>query len=468
MKNLVEMKDVSFTYASSGEKALDHVSVHISEGECVLVTGASGCGKTTLGRVMNGLIPGFCKGELTGEVSLFGMNGEEISIEALVPHVGSVFQNPKTQFFNVNTTAEIAFPCENTGMEQAEIGKAVSRCSEEFGLAGLLDRSVFQISGGEKQRVACGAANVLNPELLVLDEPASNLDQKSVEELHDLILRMKQRGTSAVITEHRIAWLRDLADRVLFMEDGKIKQEYSGEEFRALSGDELQRMGLRQGDLGTIRDSLKKKEMKGTAGICTEKLEAGYRKHAVIAVPDLVIEQGKITGIMGNNGVGKSTFLRTLCGLLKPVSGSIRIDGKKMSCKELIRRSFLVMQDVNYQLFSDSVEEELLLGNEKKNPEEVLNTLDLLQLRDRHPMSLSGGQKQRTAIGCALMSDKDLIILDEPSSGQDERHMRETGEALKLLKEKGKTVIVVTHDEELADLYCDRIIRFEDRQKYGI
>ena len=467
---MIEVKNCSFSYQGTSTAALENVDLMIRPGECVVLCGKSGCGKTTLTRLLNGLISSFFDGEVNGQCSTFGLYSGEAVIEDYVPLVGSVFQNPKTQYFNIDTTAELAFPCENMGMESAYIQTKVRQCAKDYGLENLLDRSIFKLSGGEKQRIAFGAACMLSPKLLVLDEPTSNLDYQAIRELHDMIAKKKAEGTTIVIAEHRLAWISDLADRFCFFEKGILVKEWNCEEFKKLSTQELQKMGLRPLDIEQYHISAMKKRnnlpVNETPVISANKLSVGYgKKSPVYVIDSFQISKGEIVGLMGHNGVGKSTFAKTLCGLLKPISGDIYPAREK----ERLKHSFMVMQDVNYQLFSDSVREEILLGAGKPELcEQVLDALDLTELAERHPMSLSGGQKQRVAIASAILSGKDFIVLDEPTSGLDYYHMTHVAKLLELLKQNGVAVLVITHDEELAAGWCDRIVYLEKEKNNGI
>lgn len=425
---MIEAENASFTYQNAPSPALQDVTLTVQPGECVVLCGRSGCGKTTFTHLLNGLSPEFYPGTLTGRCTAAGLAAGEAAIEAYVPQVGSVFQNPKTQYFNVDTTAELAFPCENAGMEPQVIRRRVDEVVEQFQLGPLMDRSVFKLSGGEKQRVAFAAACMLGPRLLVLDEPTSNLDAAAIAQLHDMIAVMKRQGVTVVLAEHRLAWITDLADRYFFFAAGRLAAQWSTAEFAALPADTLAGYGLR-------------------------------------TLPDMSFAAGEIVGLMGRNGIGKSTMARTLCGLLEPVSGKICRNGRPANARERLRSSFLVMQDVNYQLFSDSVREEVLLG--AAHPERcdaVLQALGLDGLADRHPMSLSGGQKQRVVVAAAMLSDKPLILLDEPTSGLDLGSMQQVGQLLQEWRAQGKTLLVITHDEELAANWCDRVIRWDDTE----
>ena len=468
--NLIESRNIAFTYQNSSAPALQDVTLEIQPGECVLLCGRSGCGKTTFSRLLNGLAPAFYPGELTGSCTVEGLLAGAAAMEQYVPLVGSVFQNPKTQYFNVDTTAELAFPCENSGMEPAAIRQRVQQVVQQFHLEPLMDRSVFQLSGGEKQRVAFAAACMLGPKLLVLDEPTSNLDARAITQLHDMIAAMKKAGVTIVLAEHRLAWVQDVADRYFFFEAGRLSAMWTAAKFAALPETVLQHSGLRARNLAPFREKLQTKTAlpcTGTPVLELRGVTLGYRKkQPVYTLPDLHFAAGEIVGLMGHNGIGKSTLAKTLCGLMEPLAGQILWDGRAANARQRLHKSFLVMQDVNYQLFSDSVREEILLG--AAHPEQadaVMQALGLEALADRHPMSLSGGQKQRVVVAAAMLSDKQLILLDEPTSGLDKGNMEQVGKLLQQLKAQGKTLVVITHDEELAADWCDRIVALQDQEK---
>nr|WP_274619185.1 energy-coupling factor ABC transporter ATP-binding protein [Bifidobacterium amazonense] len=489
------------------EPALSHVDLTVRPGETVMLCGQSGCGKTTVTRLLNGLIPNFFHGPLTGTQVVCGLapggsdSAASIPIESYVPLVGSVFQNPKTQYFNADTTSELAFPCENVGMEPDAISTRVDDVAQRFNINHLLDRSVFKLSGGEKQRLAVAAATMLGPRVVVMDEPTSNLDASAMRDLHDMVAALKRDGVTVVIAEHRLAWCADLVDRYVRFADGAIVGTYTADEFSVLPAERLESWGLRALDLTPYRKALRQKMRSGSERtaeatrteidapiIATQGLAVGYRRAFRRDIGDLTLSGGEIVGLMGHNGAGKSTLVRTLCGLQQPLAGRMLLHGKPARPAALTRAGFLVMQDVNYQLFADSAREELLLGlgdaddairrsvdvpdaagapqlhptTLGEQADRVLDELDLLPFAERHPMSLSGGQKQRLAIASAIMCGKELIVLDEPTSGLDRAHMMQVGALLRRLADRGKAVLVVTHDEELAALWCDRIIDLDE------
>ena len=461
---MINVTNVSYQYNVKDSKALDNVSFTIQQGECIVLCGKSGCGKTTLTRVLNGLIPHFEHGQLHGHCSIENIDSSNSKIEDYVLKVGSVFQNPKTQYFNTNTKAELAFPCENIGMDPDDILKKIEECAKFFNISYLIDKNIFHLSGGEKQKVAFGASMMLDHKILVLDEVTSNLDSKTIIEIIKLIHYIKQQNVTIILAEHRLAWTVDFCDKYFYMVDGHIEHIYTKEEFIQLNDSQLQTMGLRSIDLQPYKDIIQQKENIPCTNpyLSIYDLDIGYSKDKIVRHIDAFqIQKGEILGLMGNNGIGKSTLIKTLCGLMRPINGEILIDHHSIKPKKLISFSYLVMQDVNYQLFSDSVEEEILLNCTNENYESILESLNLTELKDRHPMSLSGGQKQRVVIASALCSNKDIIYLDEPTSGLDRYHMEKVGQLLNDLKKMNKAVVVITHDEELAASVCDRIVRFE-------
>ena len=242
---MIELKNICFQYANTEESSLENVSLQIPDGQCVLLCGESGCGKTTITRLLNGLIPHYYEGELKGDVLVKGLNVKQEELYDTARIVGSVFQNPRSQFFCVDTTSEIAFGCENMGLPEQEIRERMRQTVRELNMELLLDRDIFELSGGEKQKVACASVSALHPEVFVLDEPTSNLDVKAIEDLKKTLMLWKSEGKTIVIAEHRLYWLTELCDRVIYMKAGKIALDISMDEFKNYSEKTLSNMGLR-------------------------------------------------------------------------------------------------------------------------------------------------------------------------------------------------------------------------------
>ena len=463
---MITFQDVSFRYKDSEQaQSLKHVSFHIALGEVVLLCGRSGCGKTTITRLINGLIPHFYEGNVMGGVTVAEQDVLAQPITKTAQSVGSVFQNPRSQFFNVDSTSEIVFGCENMGWSFEMIDARLQEVVGVFALTPLLDRNLFHLSGGEKQKIACASVSMADPPVMVLDEPASNLDPGAIRLLAMVIAEWKRQGKTIVIAEHRLTYLRKAADRVIYMEEGRIVQDLPAEQFWQTPDVDICARGLRTTKMIEFHE--------GRAACIDERerfhiqdLRFSRKEGMTLQIPELSLPCGAIIGILGENGSGKTTLARCLCGLEKSCMGKFVLAGKSLSRRERLRRSFLVMQDVNHQLFTESVEEEVLISmsgceDEKEAAaERILASMDLLPFRELHPLALSGGQKQRVAVASALASQKDLLIFDEPTSGLDRQHMLEVAENLRRLSALGKTIFLITHDPELVQECCEYLFFF--------
>ncbi|MCR5208919.1 MAG: ABC transporter ATP-binding protein [Lachnospiraceae bacterium] len=463
---MICFKNVSFKY--TGEKeSLHDIDLTVKDGEVLLVCGASGCGKTTLIRCINGLIPHFYGGELKGNVTVNGEDVNKTSLRKISRKVGTVFQNPRSQFFNVDTTSELAFGCENFGISPEEIEKRIDHVVDHHDLASLMDRNIFKLSGGEKQKIACASIAVEPVDVIVLDEPSANLDHKGICELQKMIGAWKKEGKTIIIAEHRISYLLPYITRAVLMKKGRIEREYQAEKFRSIPEDRFHFMGMRaEGMTDPLEVNVDHDEKNSFNGdLILKNMRFAYRhEKPVFDIPELKIPVGEIVAITGTNGAGKSTFLRCMCGMERKCKAVLKAGNAEWNNKARRQKIYMVMQDVNHQLFTDSVLEEVMISQEKEDKEEaleILKKLDLSEFADRHPLSLSGGQKQRVAIASALAANRSIILFDEPTSGLDYAHMMQVSNILKLLKEAGKTVIIVTHDVELIKTACTYIIRFD-------
>ncbi len=458
---MIAFQRVSFSYAQEETAGgIKELTVKIPDGQVVLLTGPSGCGKSTLLRLINGLAPHFYEGEVKGSVSVNGKEPQAVPLHDMASVTGSVFQNPRTQFYNVDTTGELAFTCENMGMKVEDILERMSRTVERFRIEALMDRNIFHLSGGQKQQIACACVDASGPDIFLLDEPTANLDFQAAQKLKEIITLWKAAGKTVLIAEHRIAWVWDLCDRLVIMKDGQIHADLGREEMEDISSGNLYRQQLRTKEeinpLDLVRNGRTEKN------ITIRSLSVSYgRREPVMNFADISLPQNQITAVVGENGAGKTTLLHCLTGIIRKFRAQIEDNGTSISAKQLWKRTFLVMQDVNHQLFTESVLDEVLISMDKADKQQAMKILRQVQMESyasRHPMSLSGGQKQRVAIACAAASGRDILLFDEPTSGLDRHHMELTAQLFCALKEMGKTVVVVTHDGELIELCADTVI----------
>ena len=451
---MIEFIDVNYRVAEYA--ILTGINLKIHKGECILLAGESGSGKTTLTKLINGLIPHFySNGQLDGDVRVQGEPVAVTSMYKLAEKIGSVFQNPKSQFFYTDSSAEIAFGLENRGVSPEKIRQRIVVAANELGIENLLGRNIFKLSGGEKQIIAFASAYAAEPEIYVLDEPSSNLDNASVERLKELLHYIKAQGKTVIIAEHRLNYLRSAIDRVVYLKDGRIMQEFTAAQFLALSERERILMGLR-----TLKETrITIPECTAVKGeLCIERIISRYTKQKI----SFVASSGDVIGIVGKNGVGKTTLCKIICGLLKEQSGTVSYQGKKLTRRQRQRLCAMVMQDVNHQLFTDSVVDECELAApdaSKEKIDKLLQGSDLLPYKEVHPAVLSGGQRQRLAVCQALLSGKKVVIFDEPTSGLDYTHMIQTGEIIQKLSHEGYIVLVITHDYEFLNMVCHSVIQ---------
>ena len=476
----ISLKNISFSYSDSLDDAiLKNLNLEIRSGECVVLAGESGCGKTTISKLINGLIPHYHSGTMDGDVLLGGKNTSDMTLAEISRVVGSVFQNPRSQFFNIDTDCELAFGCENLGMDPEEIKQRVENVVQEFHLEHLLGRSIFNLSGGEKQKIACASVSATGPEIFVLDEPSANLDLKTIADLKEIVSRWKKAGKTVVIVEHRLYYLRDVADRICYVKDGRIAYEWTSAELEAKGAAYASSLGLRCMNLDQLCEGMVRQAhqpckvpelVEGPQGskeldlakqsiaksiVFTNLTFAYHKKHPILNIDRLELPCGQITALIGHNGAGKSTLAQVLCGL----QGSWRQKRAARKCG-----TYLIMQDVNHQLFTESVLDEVLLGMKPQDENlalEILDGLNLKQYTENHPMALSGGQKQRVAVASGISSGSEIVVFDEPTSGLDYRQMLAVSATLKKLAASGKTLLVITHDPEFILNSCQSVIRME-------
>lgn len=528
---MITFCDVSFCYGETELAAgnrqnacIEGMSFDIRDGECVVLCGRSGAGKSTVLRLINGLAPAFYEGTLRGSVLVTGREPASMPPEQRVRTFGVVFQDPRSQFFMNSVQDEIAFSAENIGLEPMYVKEKVREAAALLNIEPLLCRTVDTLSAGQKQRVAIAAALILSPQILILDEPVSNLDADGIEILTGLLAEIKKRGTTIIISEHRLHTFLGIADSFLHIENGRAAHRWTADEFCRLQEGELRQFGFRypgmaelslrtnhirttevigQPESATLKETPKRTAAVETstpdpaaklpeaakmepdasrAALCVSNVTYLYRnvryaedssekgsskeRECGIRNISLAFPQGSVTALTGKNGAGKTTLCKVLCGLLRQQNGSITLNGQKLSCAQRRRLSYFVMQDADYQLYSDSVINELLLGREpsqniKNRAEEALELFRLQTVRNRHPASLSGGEKQRVVIAAAYCSEAQLFVFDEPTSGMDGEGLLSMAQWAGMLAQAGKTVVIITHDELLSEMACDYRIRMK-------
>lgn len=458
-----------FSYEGSKALYINIEKFQLEQGQALVVCGNSGSGKSTLTQLLNGISPEYIEGDVEGQFEIAGLVAGQNGLNDYVEKVGSVFQNPRTQHFTLNTTDEIVLPCENMGMDRAAIQERLDKVVAITGIQHLLDRPIFDLSGGEKQLIALASTLMLNPQVLILDEVSSNLDHHSIQLIKDIIKGLKADGVTLIIVDHRLEWTVGIGDRYIKLADGSIEKDWSAAAFSNLTEADLADLGLRtnrpvqSADLHFSLDSLHQPVLS------LDRLSVGYHQ-ALLSGIKADFSFGEVTAFIGPIGVGKSTLGETIGGLREALAGQVTWQGQRFDKKALLEKSFIVMQDVNYQLFHHTVWHEVTVGtrwqdadskDEEHPVNRLLDQLNIGHLKNRHPMNLSGGEKQRVLIASAIASGKQILIFDEPTSGFDYEHMKRFGELLQVLKEEELVMIIFTHDFELAKQWCDRVVDIE-------
>ncbi|CAK7006071.1 MAG: Putative HMP/thiamine import ATP-binding protein YkoD [Desulfovibrio sp.] len=466
---MIRFDNVSYAYPFQTRNAVENISFSVAPGEIVLCTGVSGCGKSTLMRLANGLCPHYYKGEMSGVVSVNAIPTTNRELHEIADDIGTLFQNPEEQFFALNVEDELAFAHEWRGRTPEETGKRLRRVTEEFSLGTLLESSVNELSEGQKQKVGLAAILSQEPRALILDEPTANLDPEATAELAEHLVRLKKAGAAILVVDHRLYWLREAADRVIVMSEGRIAEQG---EFSLLADDALRAAyGLRRHEVADARQALPALN-DADARLVISDLTFAYKNKAPIYSDASCAVGGGVTAIVGENGAGKTTMARLLTGLIKAQGGTLFLDGEKIGPDALLKKSSIVLQNADHQLYMRTALEEIVTclefaSNGAKPSKEdtqreamaLLEAFALQHLAERHPQSLSGGEKQRLVIACALAKKPGVLILDEPTSGLDGRNMERIATALEKSAESGACVLVITHDLELMGKVCKTALR---------
>ena len=412
---VVEGKNISFQYQDSKEGIQD-VHFALQPGEIILVTGNSGSGKSTFLKCLNGLIPRVVEGALQGEILLNDQNTKDMSMAEISRHISSVFQNPRSQFFTTNTTSELVFSMENYGLNKAVMEERLQQVSSLLQIQYLLNRDIFQLSGGERQMVAIASAMMLGQKIILLDEPSANLDYHNTYVFRALVEKLKQEGYTVLIADHRFYYLDGLINRVFLFDEGKMHIFDSEETFKQSNYD-TRSFDLFSMDIPFQIPSVDKQKVLSLNKISYKDI-----------LNDITLDfyTNEVTAIVGTNGVGKTTLARLLCHSIATTSGSMSGE-----------QPFYDIQD-------------------------VMDYLKLSEYADKHPFSLSGGQKQRIQVALGILSNRKVIIFDEPTSGLDLVSMQRVAKEIQELKKKA-SVIVISHDYEFIRHISDRVVYLKDK-----
>lgn len=524
----VYIENLTYQYPHSDSPSITDVNLDIKQGEFVLLAGPSGCGKTTLVRSLNRLIPCVTGGDLRGRILINGKDISRQKVHQLALHVGMVFQNPDTQLFALTVSEDIAFGPENLGLPADEILRRVERALTAVRLDSMREHFIFTLSGGEKQRTAIGGNLAMEPDVLILDEPTSDMDPVGTKEVLAVIKRLNmERNMTIILIEHKIDEVVKLADRLVVMDRGRILLDGDPCEIFDREHDRMRNIGIYPPQLSEISRILHASGMTrtfnkrnkrptyedvldrltellsdsdntdgnsavtSTSDACNTAGNINIDTGTTIACPhvriekiwhkhedgsdglkdiDLQIDRGEFVALIGHNGAGKTLLVSHLIGFLKPSEGRILFDGKdisEISTAELAQQVGYLFQNPDDQIFTDNVVEEIRFGlkNLRLNDEDIarrvdsaLNMMELTEYSDRHPHALSRGQRQRLAVASILAMKPDIIVLDEPTTGQDRAHVNKFLHQIKKLNQLGKTVILITHDMNIAAEYANRTI----------
>jgi len=509
----IEVQNLWWKYYGSDNWALKGISFDLNAGEVLGIVGPSGAGKSTLCLALNGLIPQRVRGSMKGRVIIDGMDTRKVSLRYIVSKVGLVFQDPDTQLVTMSVWDEIAFTLENFCCSPEEYEEKIERVLEIVGLNGLESKHPFELSAGQKQRLAIASALVVEPEILILDEPTSNLDPVGRREIFDLLFELKRKGYTMVIVEHETDELARLADKLLILNEGKeiafdsasklfrsvelLKEQgvavpqiaelfyylkrkgYSLDEIPLIfeDGRNILKKVIRRADVyDKIREYIHEEPIDSKPPII-EINELHFRypdgTHALKGI-NLTISDGEFVAIVGKNGSGKTTLAKTISGLLKPTYGEVKLfnrDVQNIPRKELVTLVGYSFQNPDHQLFLETVQDELAFGPRnlglpeeevQKRVIEVAKKLGLEQYLDEHPFFLSKGLRLRLAVGSILTMKPKIIIVDEPTTGQDWRQSEDLMELLAKLNQEGKTIIFLTHHMRYVAEYARRCIVMDD------
>ncbi|MCB0181778.1 MAG: energy-coupling factor ABC transporter ATP-binding protein [Anaerolineae bacterium] len=491
---MIRFEYVSFTYPNADRPALDNISLHLLDGEFALVVGPSGSGKSTLLRCVNGLTPHFSGGVISGGVTVNGLDPIEASPKVMSRHVGFVFQTPEAQFVMDRVEDELAFALENAAMPPQEMRIRVEEVLDLLDLAPLRHRQLDTLSGGERQRVAIAAALAFRPQILVLDEPTSQLDPKSAEDVLQALVRLNtDLGLTILLAEHRLERVLPFVDQIIYLPatGSDLVQGSSAQVLPQidltpplvqvaqkldwsplpLTLKEGRRHSLRWLDGRTIAPkSHSESPPAGRPYIRSEGVQVAFKGQTVVQGVDLQVWPGEIVALMGRNGAGKTTLLKTLVGLMRPKQGQIVVDDQNVTGRDVAdigRKVGYLPQNPGALLFADTVREELAVTlrnhglppqHAPVDPETLLAELGLAGKADDYPRDLSVGEQQRVALAAIMVTCPGALLLDEPTRGLDYRAKQQLIDLLQRRQRAGAAIVLATHDVELAAIAANRVV----------
>ncbi|MHA1381084.1 MAG: ABC transporter ATP-binding protein [Candidatus Helarchaeota archaeon] len=472
---ILKIKNLSFKFPTANEPILKNINLEVKTGEFILLVGKSGTGKSTLVKCMNGLIPRIFHGKFEGDVIINGKNTKNYDLWQLSEDISLIFQNPESQLLTFTVEDELAFGPENLGLVREKINQRIDWALDCVNMKEFRYKSIFELSDGQKQKIAIASTLTMKPEILVLDEPTSNLDYRSSVDLFKTLNDLNKKYKKTIIlVDHRTEQAVKFINRILILDSGIIKEDGNTD----ILNDKviLEKYGIRNPNFSKtdLKCVVNKNQPLPRPILTGKNIKFSYGKNKfTIKNLNFSIFSGEILGIFGHNGSGKTTLAKIIVGLLKLKRNSlIFFNNKKIKKRSnLVKNIGLILQNPDHQLFLNSVFQECAfsLKNFKLNNETlenqinlILKNLDLLKLKSRHPHSLSGGEKQRTVIAANLVRNPKIIIYDEPTSGMDGYHLEIFVKIIKNLQKDKITQIIITHDIELLLRVCQRILIMEN------
>lgn len=522
MNKFLKISNLTYTYQGEDKPAIRDINLEIDEGEFVVLMGPSGCGKSTLALCVNGIIPNVLGGEFEGTVEIDGLDTKEHEVYELSTRVGIVFQNPDSQLCNLIVKDELSFGPENLLVEKSEILKSIGEYLNFVALSHKENSNIYELSGGEKQRVAIASVLTMYPKMVILDEPTSNLDPIGARGIIKVIKELnKKKNLTVLLIDHEVSNILYLADRLIILDEGTIMYDGNPRYILEKYGDNIfKNIGVRIPKITQLAVRLNKKGFKispfpltvkeavksilkektievkekeklyteSRVGSVEEKAEFVIEKiidvkglnfkypNGTRAVKDVTfsINKGDMVALMGKNGSGKTTLGSLLIGLNKPDSGKgviANLDINKSSINELSKKIGYVFQYPEHQFITSSCYDEIAFSlksekfedSEKKHRvEKVLELLELTEFTERNPLNLSMGQKRRLSIATMLVKDLEVLILDEPFTGQDGKNISKLMDIIQKINNNNLTILIITHDLHIASKYFNKVMLMDN------